>query len=75
MRIVLNVGNVLELVGAGLGTWGAYLMFGLAISLIVGAVFILIGAELVYDGHTFEVPIWRSKRPRPDGETTVRYRP
>lgn len=47
-KLVLNVGNLLELVGAGCGVWGVDRLAGFSWALILAAILLVVGAELVY---------------------------
>jgi hypothetical protein len=50
-KLVLNVGNLLELVGAGCGVWGVDRLEGFSWALILAAILLVVGAELVYGDH------------------------
>ena len=59
----INIGNLLELAGAGLGCYGVDQIVGLRWALVAGAVLLIIAAELVYDAHRLKIRLPR--RPRP----------
>lgn len=61
-RVVLNVGNVLELAGAALLCWAVYLVAGLAGFLAASGVVLVLLAELVYDAATARVPLPHVRR-------------
>ncbi len=62
-HVVVNVGNVLELAGAGVGCYGVAVLAGVGWALVAAGVVLVVGAELVYDSHGLRVPLPR--RPRP----------
>lgn len=62
-RLKVNVGNLLELVGAGAAVRGVDLIVGVGYALIVAAVLMIVAAELIYDGHVWSIPL--PHRPRP----------
>ena len=66
----LNVGNLLEILGAGLGLAGTFLIAGLAVTLLVGCVMAVLLAEFVFDASVIPLPSRKSR----DGVTTLRYR-
>jgi hypothetical protein len=49
-KLVLN-GNLLELVGAGCGVWGVDRLWGFSWALVLAAILLVAGAELVYGEH------------------------
>lgn len=67
-RLAVNLGNLLELAGVGIGVYAVSQLAGVAWALIVAAVTLVAGAELVYDGHVARLPL--PHRPHP----VARYR-
>lgn len=62
-KLVLNVGNLLELAGAACGVWGVNRLAGFAWALVLAGVLLILAAELIYDGHLWRVPL--PLRPEP----------
>lgn len=62
-RLVVNVGNLLELAGAGATCYGVYRLAGLGFALVLAGVLAVVAAELVYDAHVWRMPL--PHRPRP----------
>lgn len=60
VRVSLNVGNVLELVSAGLLIYGIYLFVGMPGAIITGAICSAVFAELLYDDT--KILLWTRKR-------------
>ena len=63
-RLVLNVGNLLELAGAVCGVWGVDRLAGFAWALVLAGVLLVLAAELIYDGHLWRVPLPLRPEPR-----------
>jgi hypothetical protein len=63
-RLVINVGNLLELLGAVAACVGVGLLAGLAFALILAGILLVVGAELIYDQHVWRVPLPHRPRPR-----------
>lgn len=63
-RVVVNVGNLLELIGAGAAVYGVDRLVGLSWALILAGVLLVIAAELIYDMHTWRIPLPHRPRPR-----------
>jgi hypothetical protein len=63
-RLVLNVGNLLELVGAGCGVYGVGRLAGFAWALVLAGVLLVVAAELIYDGHLWRIPLPHKPEPR-----------
>lgn len=62
-RVVLDLGNLLELAGVVLACFAVAQLAGAAWALLAGGVALIVGAELVYDGHLLRIPL--PHRPRP----------
>jgi hypothetical protein len=62
-KLVLNVGNLLELAGAACGVYGVDRLAGFAWALVLAGVLLVIAAELIYDGHIWRVSL--PLRPQP----------
>lgn len=63
-RLVINIGNLLELVGAAAGVYGVYRLVGLAWALIAAAVLLIVAAEFIYDGRLVGIPLPHRPHPR-----------
>lgn len=63
-RLAVNVGNLFELLGAAAGVYGVYRLLGLAWALIAAAVLLILAAELIYDAHSWMIPLPRRPHPR-----------
>lgn len=61
-RVNVNVGNLLELAGAGVGCYAVDRLAGLAWALVAAGVVLVVGAEFVYDSHVVRVPLLRCPR-------------
>lgn len=64
VRLVVNVGNLLELAGASAAVYGLYRLAGLGFALLLAGVLAVAAAELVYDAHVWRLPLPRRPRPR-----------
>jgi hypothetical protein len=62
MRIIVNVGNLLEVLGAAVLCYAVDQLVGLAWALILAGILLIIGAEFVYDAHTWKIPLPHVKR-------------
>lgn len=62
-RLVVNVGNLLEVLGAGVVVVGVDRLAGLAWALVLLGVLLVVAAELVFDASVWRLPLPR--RPRP----------
>lgn len=62
-RLTINVGNLLEVIGAVTGVYGVYRLVGLAWALIAAAVLLVVAAELIYDGRLCSIPLPRHPHP------------
>jgi hypothetical protein len=60
-----NLGNLLELVAAGLLIYGIYLFVGVPGAVITGAICAGIFAEFLYDDTVFKMPLGRRKNRLP----------
>lgn len=63
-RLVVNVGNLLELLGCAAIAYGVSRIAGLGVALIVSGILGVAAAELVYDAHVWRVPLPHTPRPR-----------
>lgn len=63
-RLAVNVGNLLELLGAACGVYGIYRLVGFAWALIAAAVLLVVAAEFIYDGRLVALPLPRRPHPR-----------
>jgi hypothetical protein len=63
VTLVINVGNLLECLGAGALVYGLWRLAGLAAAMVLLGVLLVVAAELVYDEHVWRIPLPR--RPRP----------
>lgn len=64
VRLAVNVGNLLELIGAAAAVYGVYRLVGLGFALVLAGVLAIVAAELVYDDHVWRLPLPRRPRPR-----------
>lgn len=57
-KIVLSVGNTLELAGAGIGCYAVADLVGVGWALLLAGILIVVAAEFIYDGTAlrFELP-------------------
>jgi hypothetical protein len=62
-RLRVYVGGWIEVFGAAMTVTAVYLLTSLPWALVAGGVFLLIAAELVYDGTILRLPLPR--RPHP----------
>lgn len=62
-RIVVNFGNLLELLAAASAVYGVSRLLGLAYGLILLGILLAVGAELIYDATVIRIPL--PKRPHP----------
>ena len=58
-RLIIVVGNTLEILGAVSACVGTYLLAGLPWMLVLLAVLLIIAAELIYDASILRVPLPR----------------
>lgn len=58
-RVVINVGNLLELAGAGCAVYGLDRILGLGWALILAGILLVAAAELIYDQHAWRIPLPR----------------
>lgn len=75
--VVVSVGNVLELAGAALACYALDRLAGTPAALLLGAVLLVVGAELLYDGTVVSFPLPRRPRPLAAGRrhaATIRRR-
>ena len=63
-RLVVNVGNLIELVGASAVVDAVDRLAGLPWALLLAGVLLVIAAELIYDTHTWQIPLPHRPRPR-----------
>jgi hypothetical protein len=64
-RIVVNVGNLLELLGAAAIVYGVgWPPIRVAAAFVVAGILAIIAAELVYDAHAWRIPLPHRPRPR-----------
>jgi hypothetical protein len=63
-RLAINVGNLLELLGAGCGVYGIDRLAGLSWALIATAILLIVAAELIYDAHVWRLPLPLVPQPR-----------
>lgn len=56
-RLLINAGNVLEILGAASIVFGSSRLFGVGVAAIVAGVLVVLAAELIYDGHVWRVPL------------------
>ena len=63
-RVVINVGNLLELAGAGVAVYGVDRLAGLAWALVLAGMLAVIAAELIYDAHVWRIPLPHRPRTR-----------
>lgn len=63
-RLLINVGNLLELLGAGLAVYGVYRLAGVGFACVLAGVLAVVAAELIYDAHVWRVPLPRRPHPR-----------
>ena len=63
-RLRINVGNLLELVGVVCVVYGTARLAGLAWAIVVLGVSLVAAAELVYDAHTWRIPLPLKPQPR-----------
>lgn len=63
-RLVINAGNLLELVGAGCAVYGVARLAGLGFALVLAGVLLVVAAELIYDSHVWRVPLPLRPQPR-----------
>lgn len=62
-RVVINVGNLLEVLGAGCAVYGVVILLGVGFALILAGILAVVAAELIYDQHQWRVPL--PHRPHP----------
>lgn len=63
-RLVVSVGNLLEVVGAAAAVYGVDRIWGLGFALILAGVLAVAAAELIYDAHVWRVPLPHRPQPR-----------
>jgi hypothetical protein len=59
-KLPINLGQWLEVFGAAMCTTGVYIIAGLGVALVVGAVFLVVAAEFVYGGAPLMVTLPRT---------------
>ncbi len=62
-HVVVNVGNLLELLGATATVYGVARLAGFAYGLMLLGVLLVAAAELIYDTHVWRLPV--PHRPHP----------
>jgi hypothetical protein len=63
-RVVINVGNLLEVLGAASAVYGVARLAGLGFALVLAGILAVVAAELIYDGHAWRIPLPHRPRPR-----------
>lgn len=63
-RLVINVGNLLEVLGAASAVYGVARLAGLGFALILAGVLAVVAAEFIYDGRQAAIPLPHRPRPR-----------
>lgn len=62
--VVINVGNLLEVIGAGCAIYGVAILLGAGFALILAGILAVIAAELIFDAHVWRIPLPHRPQPR-----------